>query len=165
MRTVMRFLVTLAVLGAAAVVAALGFGQEKAEEGAQAAAQEEHAPVKALRYRMTIYHSAMDAVHQMGFETEELWFPDAGIVCNAAPEFASTVAAHAFYGGRRDVFPDALVGLDGKPFEPPPAEEIEVPWEVFEKVRALADLERKRTEMAASLRDDLATCGALPRPE
>jgi len=165
MRTVMRFLAAAVVLAAAAVVAAPGFGQEKSEEGAPAAAQEEHAPVKALRYRITIYHSALDAIHQMGFEAEELWFPDAGIVCNGAPEFASTVAAHAFYGGRRDLLPDELVDTDGKPFEPPPAEEIEVPWDVFVKIRALADLEQKRTEMAADLRADLAASGALPRPE
>ena len=157
MRAVTRTLWTLAVLGSALVAAAPGFGQD---DPASEPAHPE--TVRALRYRMTVYRSALDVAHRAGTEIEELWFPEAGIVCNTAPGFASDVLANAFYGDRRDG--DEYRGFeDDADAERPPPEEIEVPWEVFEQIRGLADLERRRAELSTALRTELESSEILRR--
>ncbi len=125
-------------------------------------------PVKALRYRITVYDSALDVAHRAGREITELWFPDAGIACNLESGFAQEVAAHAWYTEPR--FRGAEVEAD-RPGLPTgrtadlPTEEIEVPAALFDRVKTLADATRAQHAAATALSKSAATTTPNPFAE
>ncbi len=141
--------------------AAPGYGQDEPEPAPAAET------VRAQRYRLMTYDSALDYAHRAGREIVELHFPDAGIVCNTGTGFATDCAANAFYGpSRADLVTDEmreLLGDNAPPRVEP--EEIEVPRVVFERARALADITRRRVEVAAVLKLALDEGDLLAIPE
>lgn len=148
-----RSLLGVFVIGAALAytAAAPGLGQEN--EGPV----DPPRTVTAHRYEVVVHDSAMDAIHDFGRTIVELWFPDAGIVCNLDGGVFEPDSMHAFYGASRHGLPRSVreaLGDAAPPRDPPV--EVQVPVALFERIRELADLTRQRREMERKLRADLA---------
>ena len=148
-RGVEHIRVTTAVLAAA--LSACGTGTSVKPVGEQSAF------VRALRYRAYVYADGMmDFLHGGGGWIEELYFPDAGVVCNVMRELLVTEAdigkpirsdqfqcrANAFY----DVIRNRSGPRGSDPTDPRPVEELRVPAETAEAIFALAALNCRRAE-------------------
>jgi len=91
--------------------------------------------VRALRYRVFVYDSALHVVHRAGRWVEEIYFPDSGVVCNVHAPMGRTLAVNAFPSGIRN-----RVKLHPRDEElsEQPVEEIEVPADLAEEIFAMA---------------------------
>jgi hypothetical protein len=81
-------------------------------------------------------------------EVTDLWFPADGIVCRVEDDYGRQGPMRAFYGKPRGV------RLSGT---------VEVPREVYERIRKLAKLTRQADRLAARLGSDAAVKGLFAR--
>jgi hypothetical protein len=125
-------------------------------------------PVRALRYRVMVVESALDYSHGGGQWIDELYLPDAGVVCNVVWNLetcANEKGEHVFTGGwvpTMNAFFGSMEERIGsgsdKSVDPrKPPVEITVPSELAERIMHVAEVEReqrrKRGELARILVD------------
>ncbi|HEX5137099.1 MAG TPA: hypothetical protein VFY93_09015 [Planctomycetota bacterium] len=101
--------------------------------------------VKAQRYAIVYAESGCDLVHGGGRWVQEIYFPDLRIACmlvyQAKDLLAGKAAEPRLYAFPADHARNELTGIgNAKPSE---IEEIEVPAEVAEEIRKLAELTRR----------------------
>lgn len=101
--------------------------------------------VKALRYSIVFAESALELTHGGGRWVEQIYFPDLKVGCTLVYEHRDLLAGkpaeprlHAFPLDRPR---NDLTGLENP--KPSAIEEIEVPAEVAEEIRKLADLRKQ----------------------
>jgi hypothetical protein len=122
--------------------------------------------VKALRYTILTYASAMDAVHGAGIWRYELYFPDKKVVCNVEESYeagkdgrlVARSRTNAFYGDIRHRYVDPVGGK----VREQPTTEVEVPVAVAQKIFELAELTRRQQELAEQAAKEIGQTDLLP---
>ena len=131
-----------------AVAAAFALGRASlGQDGKEAPAPP--ATVKALRYRITIYDSALEMTHRAGEEVDELWFPDRKVVANVrtgpvTEDFRCFPVMHAFEGEirNRQYDPVLATSIDL------PTQEVQVVRELADRIFELADVTKRQRALA-----------------
>ena len=129
------------------------------------AAREDRKVVRALRYRVPVYASALHAAHGAANWCTRLYFPGAGVVCSV--EQAPLVDAEgepgvgwkvsARYGPIDNRYRDHAKRTEVEA----PTREVLVPGEIAAKIVELAELERRRERIARRAAGGLERTGLL----
>ena len=116
-----------------------------------ASGAEDPDPVRALRYRIRVVDSALELTHGGDRWTEELYFPDRGVVANVTSEVVADGDSitqrwrmNAFASPIRNRFAETVGGEEVEHA----TEEVQVPRALAEKIFELADLTRKLEQLA-----------------
>jgi hypothetical protein len=123
-------------------------------------AEDAPAPVKAVRYRVRVVESALEATHGGGTWIEELYFPAKGVVANVENDYNhenGVAVVHAFYGAMRNKSRELL----GGPAMEVPTEDVEVPAALAERIFALAELTRRLGDEQRALAEAALAAGTL----